>query len=817
VGEPFRPISPHTEWQSSTLADLARSSKRATRFPAKNGRLPTPQYKKRQGPAVELLGDHFTTIDEEDSSSESSFGDASQEEFPMPRGPRRLSKFSRHSVDELSQKKQAHTLLPDLQIVLERLRSGAEGLSESEIERYDVAFLRFKDPDGPEMHKDELPAVLEFLGFPLPDAVQVRKLADACAEYETVEKQDFITFMERYLDWELQRYRDIFAKYDADGSGFLDTTELMTFISSLGFTPLRSMVKEALSLVDWDRNGLLDFEEVVLLMHCYRHTEGFTLDELQTLSAIYTDVVEQVARRREGSSALPADMLGDVLVQFFGPAQASKASELQQDCIARAAKRENATSADYGKKFNLSVGFHEAVLWARRLREKEFESYREAFKKFDEDDSNSIDMDELQKVIKTLGYTMTKATIHEIKQVAFARTDLEDVCNKTEAQVLESDEMDYDSFVHFMLMLQQSDGFSKAEIQEIKATFKKFDEDGSGDIDVCELSDMLRFQGHHTSIDEVRRLHARVDFNGSGALDLAEFIRFMRLHREEMLETVRQAFDTLKDLSSNTLGPDRIEFAVAKLDFAQEDRRVDIYPFLPHTSIDFDGFVMLCDKIREAQVAADRKRAGFCDKDIEHFWALFLSYDTKKAGALTTEECTNLLATLGFHVRSAEEQQDLKSLLQQARHVAEAAGVDCRAEGSVNFYVLLQLLQALFVNHEREAEAKLTDVAEETDFSMAEVTELLDIFNGYWTDELGPGEAEHPNNRLTTKSISRTSVYKLLRAMGIRLDPTLKDVLDKQVAELSGDRLDFHGFLRLMRWMVEVNFARINTGGNADG
>ena len=35
-----------------------------------------------------------------------------------------------------------------------------------------------------------------------------------------------------------------------------------------------------------------------------------------------------------------------------------------------------------------------------------------------------------------------------------------------------------------------------------KATFKKFDEDGSGDIDVCELSDMLRFQGHHTSIDE---------------------------------------------------------------------------------------------------------------------------------------------------------------------------------------------------------------------------------------------------------------------------------------------------------------------------
>ncbi|CAE7529009.1 CABP1 [Symbiodinium sp. CCMP2592] len=815
VGEPFRPISPQTEWQGSTLADLARSSKRASRFPDKNGRLPTPAYKKRTGPAIELLGDSFATIDEEDSSSESSFGDQDDEAFPMPRGPRRLSKFSRHSVDE-QLKKKTQSLLPDIHLVLERLRSGAEGLSESELERFNVAFFRFKDPDGPEMHKDELPQVLEFLGFPLPDPATCREIADGCAEYETLEKADFITFIERYLDWELQRYKDIFSSYDDDGSGFLDTTELMTFIASLGFTPLRSMVKEALNLVDLDRNGLLDFEEVVLLMHCYRHTEGFTLDELQTLSAIFTDVIEQVARRREGSNVLPADMLGDVLVQFFGPAQAAKASELQQDCIARAAKRENATSADYGKKFSLGLGFHEAVLWARRLRDKEFVAYREAFQKFDEDGSNSIDMDELQKVIKTLGYTMTKSTIMEIKQAAFARTDLEDVCSKTSSEVLDSESMDYDSFVHFMLMLQQSDGFSRAEIQEIKATFKKFDEDGSGDIDVCELSDMLRFQGHHTSIDEVRRLHARVDFNGSGALDLAEFVRFMRLHREEMLESVRQAFDTLKDLSSGLLSAERIPFAIAKLEFAAEDRRIPVEAYLPGVALDFDGFVMLCDKIRELQVAADRKRAGFCDRDIEHFWGLFASFDTKNNGVLTTEECTNLLSTLGFHVRTVEEQQDLKRLLQQARNIAEASGVDTRSDnGSVNFYVLLQLLQALFVNHEREAEAELTQVAEEADFSMSEVTEFLDIFTSYWAEEQAPGEAENPNNRLIKKSITRSSVYKLLRAMGIRLDPTLKDTLDKQVAHLSGERLEFHGFLRLMRWMVEVNFAQINNGGNA--
>ena len=33
------------------------------------------------------------------------------------------------------------------------LPCGFLGLSESEIERYGASFVRFKDPDGPEMHK----------------------------------------------------------------------------------------------------------------------------------------------------------------------------------------------------------------------------------------------------------------------------------------------------------------------------------------------------------------------------------------------------------------------------------------------------------------------------------------------------------------------------------------------------------------------------------------------------------------------------------------------------------------------------------------
>ena len=49
------------------------------------------------------------------------------------------------------------------------LPCGFLGLSESEIERYGASFVRFKDPDGPEMHKARWPVLPDIsracLGF----------------------------------------------------------------------------------------------------------------------------------------------------------------------------------------------------------------------------------------------------------------------------------------------------------------------------------------------------------------------------------------------------------------------------------------------------------------------------------------------------------------------------------------------------------------------------------------------------------------------------------------------------------------------------
>eukprot|EP00438_Fugacium_kawagutii_P012657 Skav215612 [mRNA] locus=scaffold666:553883:555244:- [translate_table: standard] len=70
--------------------------------------------------------------------------------------------------------------------------------------------------------------------------------------FPNLEKGEFIYFMEKHVEYEFEAFKDIFERFDEDGNGTLDADELCVFLSSLGFTPLRSIIRESLDLVDLD-------------------------------------------------------------------------------------------------------------------------------------------------------------------------------------------------------------------------------------------------------------------------------------------------------------------------------------------------------------------------------------------------------------------------------------------------------------------------------------------------------------------------------------------------------------------------------------
>ncbi|CAE7234858.1 Cabp1 [Symbiodinium necroappetens] len=228
--QPLRSSSPHTEWQGRILEELTKTSKRGRA-------LPTPRYKKEP----ELLPLNLSYEDCSDGKL-----------LPEEESPQELKRPLQNDVKLTRSTSELAQWLPDITEVISRLRAGADGFSSTEMERINTAFQRFKDPDNPEIHKDELPKVLMHLGYTQIHDARVRDLADGITRYPMLEKAEFITFMEKHVEYELHAFRDIFERFDADGNGCLDAGELHVFLSSLGFTPLRSIIRESLDLVDLD-------------------------------------------------------------------------------------------------------------------------------------------------------------------------------------------------------------------------------------------------------------------------------------------------------------------------------------------------------------------------------------------------------------------------------------------------------------------------------------------------------------------------------------------------------------------------------------
>ena len=64
-------------------------------------------------------------------------------------------------------------------------------------------------------------------------------------------------------------------------------------------------------------------------------------------------------------------------------------------------------------------------------------------------------------------------------------------------------------------------------MDEVEATFRRFDADASGSIDVDELHAALGELGLGASMDQTRQVMGRYDADRSGTLELGEFRRLV--------------------------------------------------------------------------------------------------------------------------------------------------------------------------------------------------------------------------------------------------------------------------------------------------
>eukprot|EP00929_Paragymnodinium_shiwhaense_P031093 TRINITY_DN17504_c0_g1_i1.p1 TRINITY_DN17504_c0_g1~~TRINITY_DN17504_c0_g1_i1.p1 ORF type:complete len:786 (-),score=234.68 TRINITY_DN17504_c0_g1_i1:359-2716(-) len=699
-------------------------------------------------------------------------------------------------------------LPPDVGEVIKLIAGGFEGLTPADFERMRVIFARFKEPGSADMHKDEIPTVLTLLGYMFTEGEQVRELADKASTYSTIDFHEFTEFMEKFLELEQQKFRETFTTFDEDASGALDTQELMKVMSHMGFTPLRKMVNEALDVVDRDGSGTISFEEFLHLLIVYRFSEGFTRAEVKEFHKAFLQV--STKEKPDDERKVAVDDVKELMLKFFGPQAHALADKIGQEAITGSRKRENGAPVEAQEPMNYS----EVLICARRLREMEFTEWKGSFSAVDEDGSGVLDIDEIRQLVEQLGYTLTR------KEVEAVCAEVEEMCAGQGGED-EGGQLDFDEFVTLMQIFKVRDGFSKEDLLEFREAFDKFDSDGSGEVETIELSAIMRHLGFRPTIDDMERLLRQVDFNGSGSLDWRELLRYLRLSREEQLVRWKDVFNEYCEEGTIKLDKRHMPAAIKRAQQELEDDNEEDFEEEATEFVEFDEFLEVVEASRKARVAEQRKFAGFQEKDVAEYQVMFNNYDSDKSGHIEAKEIGLLMVELGFSMNSAADRDEVLGKIDEAKQQALDIGVTDVGEGAeISVWVLLQLLRILLTAQEKLRLEREAEALASTNFTTNEATEFKMIFASCLKNErvyeqesqgMVMGD-EDDGDKGGKKIISTDGIRRMLGTLGLKVSGPAGGELQDKMEEYKGN-VDYADFLRLMRWMMDRNFANINGTG----
>lgn len=364
------------------------------------------------------------------------------------------------------------------------------------------------DHTMPGLPREKLFRALEALGFKDFDKAQVQTALSQLTY--AVSRLDIMEFA--YVTHVLLRARreellDQFKKLDADESGAVSIVELRRFLWGLGFTVWHDDIEEIFAEVDSDRSGWIDFDEFAAGMTLIHERQGFTRTQATELLNIFDKY------DRDHSGRISAEELVGALGYFGRSINVQEAEAIITSTGSAAAKD----------------GLHrpEFLKVMRQNLEEETAQLRTMFSELDTDCSGYLSSDELTGLFSRMGYTVSRdALLEAISLLPGAlRTELT-----------------YEEVVQVLHAICRREGFSKKEVEELLAVYRMFDTTDKNELREFELARALSWLGYPLSSHRRHVLWCKVDIDMTGDINSKEFLKLMRLLREEEVEAVRQTF-----------------------------------------------------------------------------------------------------------------------------------------------------------------------------------------------------------------------------------------------------------------------------------
>jgi len=354
--------------------------------------------------------------------------------------------------------------------------------------------------------------------------------------------------------------------------------------------------------------------------------------------------------------------------------------------------------------------------------------------------------------------------------------------------------------------------FREEDLKRFRKLFEQCDRDGSNSISTSEIAVVLDRLGHKVSMTSVTEAVKSVDTDGSGDVDWDEFVYLMDKYRKLELDHKRKrcGFDDNQLYELTEMFKRYDTDGNNNLDSQEFMELLKDLKMAPRTELEQVHILKLLEDCREmaGESATFTQHSGFIGEDTD----LLVSTMTVKEAK---RKASNLFHCIGF---TFEGEPTEVPVIIHFKSKGDIQGRDgwtsykLQREGQTTFWVFLRLLRILEDDNDRNSLAVERKAAEKARFAADEVHEFREIFD-HWHSrlkELGEGcGAATSGKALTSEGIAR-----ILRSLGLKLpapsDYVELDAICKECDQDKNGNIDFPDFLVLMRWLLDMDFRKIN-------
>jgi len=360
---------------------------------------------------------------------------------------------------------------------------------------------------GTGMPHDKVSKALLQLGFQALEEAHVMEVVNQVATGGPLSLDEFAKVV---VVFEKHRSREMWTQFhelDSDGSGAVSSRELRHLLWDRGFTVSIDAVEEILNEVDDNTSGEIDFTEFSRAVQIIDIRRGFTKQESEDLFSLFDRYDD------DGSGEITCDELASLLGYFGTPTSIKQAQKVV---------------SSFDVNGDLKLGREEFLAVMRIRLEDEIADLRTLFAEFDVDQSGTIDSSEVLPLIHSLSYSVQPDVIDEA------------ISDVVQHKGILDGGLVFEDILKVIRLIRQQEGFNKEEVKELVDVFKKHDQRGEDQLRDFELARALNWLGYPLSHQKRRQYWCKVDVDKTDSIDSTEFLKFVRLLREDETATAKQ-------------------------------------------------------------------------------------------------------------------------------------------------------------------------------------------------------------------------------------------------------------------------------------